>query len=249
MGRSWRRGPRWREVMGRALGKRPRPPSRARAPDTAQMTMSLRERPAQQLQQRQGARIDGLRPSWLGTSWSTGDAAACEGPRAGAPVAMGVPPPPVATAVAVHERVNLCGALDCPSTPDAGLGRAFHLLDPFAPSPCVYSKRTRGDDHTSPRGSEAPIHLPFCPQAPPAPAAAQRSPQPTPQPTPRSPRRAAHATAYEGPCAALPVGAPLLLPPARLRTCLPPAHQWPLPTSMPLPMLASEASTLTLVRA
>ena len=208
--------------MGRALGKRPRPPSRARAPDTAQMTMSLRERPAQQLQQRQGARIDGLRPSWFGTSWSTGDAAACEGPRAGAPVAMGVPPPPVATAVAVHERVNLCGALDCPSTPDAGLGRAFHLLDPFAPSPCVYSKRTRGADHTSPRGSEAPIHLPFCPQAPPAPAAAQRSPQPTPQPTPRSPRHSLRgpvrcAASRDGGAAAPTTCAPAHLP----ATCTP----------------------------
>ena len=39
-----------------------------------------------------------------------------------------------------------------------------------------------------------------------------------------------------------------------LRTCAPACHlrtsaQWPLPTSMPLPMLAAEAPTLTLVRA
>ena len=61
-----------------------------------------------------------------------------------------------------------------------------------------------------------------CPQAPPTPAAAQRSPQPTPQPTARSPRRS-----LPGPvrCAASRDGVPLLLPPAHLRTCLPPAHQ------------------------
>ena len=39
----------------------------------------------------------------------------------------------------------------------------------------------------------------------------------------------------------------MLLPPAHLRTCLPPARQWPLPTSMSLPMLASEAPTLTAI--
>ena len=73
------------------------------------------------------------------------------------------------------------------------------------------------------------------------------------QPTPRSPRRAAHAEAYQGPCAALPVVMGCRCS-YHLRTCAPACHlrtsaQWPLPTSMPLPMLASEAPTLTLVRA
>ena len=237
-------GPRLRGVMGRALGKRPRPPSRARAPDTAQMTMSLRERPAQQLQQRQGARIDGLRPSWFGTSWSTGDAAACEGPRAGAPVAMA--PPRWRQLWPCTSGLTCAGPSTARRRPTLAWGAPSTCSTPLRPPPACTVSALEGPIIRLRVALRPPSTCPFARRL--LPRLQQRSVRRSLR---RSPRRAAHATAYEGPCAALPVvmGAPLLLPPARLRTCLPPAHQWPLPTSMPLPMLASEAPTLTLVRA
>ena len=177
------------------------------------------------------------------TSGTAGDTTVHGVPQAGAPVAVGVPVPPVAPAVpVVRKRVHFVRGRRLPV--DArrwAWGAPSTCSAPLPPPPA----RTVS-------ALEGPIirrrHPPAlqCPQAPPTPAAAQRSPQPTPQPTPRSPRRS-----LPGPvrCAASRDGVPLLLPPAHLRTCLPPAHQWPLPTSMPLPMLASEAPTLTLVRA
>ena len=182
------------------------------------------------------------------TSGMAGDTTVHGVPQAGAPVAVGVPVPPVAPAVpVVRKRVHFVRGRRLPV--DArrwAWGAPSTCSTPLPPPPA----RTVS-------ALEGPIirrrHPPAlqCPQAPPTPAAAQRSPQPTPQPTPRSPHRS-----LPGPvrCAASRDGVPLLLPPAHLRTCAPACHlrtsaQWPLPTSMPLPMLASEAPTLTLVRA
>ena len=147
--------------------------------------------------------------------------------RRGRPSRTGCLPPPRQQLGLCASGVDLCGAVDCPWTPDAGLGRAFHLLGlerpPPLPSPCAYSKRTRGPDHTSPRGSES-TNDPRALARRLLPRLQQRSVRRSLR---RSPRRAAHAAAYEGPYAALPVvmGVPLLLPscaPSHLpATCAP----------------------------
>ena len=147
--------------------------------------------------------------------------------RRDAPSRAGCLPPPRQQLGLCASGVDLCGAVDCPWTPDAGSGRAFLLLGlerpPPLPSPCAYSKRTRGPDHTSPRGSES-TNDPRALARRLLPRLQQRSVRRSLR---RSPRRAAHAAAYEGPYAALPVvmGVPLLLPscaPSHLpATCAP----------------------------
>ena len=145
----------------------------------------------------------------------------------GRPSRTGCLPPPRQQLGPCASGGDLCGAVDCPWTPDVGSGRAFHLLGlerpPPLPSPCAYSKRTRGPDHTSPRGSES-TNDPRALARRLLPRLQQRSVRRSLR---RSPRRAAHAAAYEGPYAALPVvmGVPLLLPscaPSHLpATCAP----------------------------
>ena len=220
MGASRIRGPRRRDVVGRALGEWPRPRIRARAPAVAQMaTSALALGAAAPAEARATVRRHTAELAWA--EWggrrrlSLRSSARRDAPsRAGCLLCgSGVD--------------DLCGAVDCPWTPDAGLGRAFHLLGlerpPPLPSPCAYSKRIRGPDHTSPRGSES-TNDPRALARRLLPRLQQRSVRRSLR---RSPRRAAHAAAYEGPYAALPVvmGVPLLLPscaPSHLpATCAP----------------------------
>lgn len=112
--------------------------------------------------------------------------------RRDAPSRAGCLPPPRQQLGPCGSGVDdLCGAVDCPWTPDAGSGRAFLLLGlerphPL-PSPCAYSKRTRGPDHTSPPSTCSSVpagssHA--CSSAAFAAVyAAARAAQPTPQPT------------------------------------------------------------------
>ena len=163
MGRSWRRGPRWREVMGRALGERPRPRSRARAPDTAQMTMSLRWRPAQQLQRRQGRGSTALdRTGW--DEWGGWRRLSLRSSaRRDARRERGACLPRESSCRGLS-GMTCARAVACPSTPDAGSGRAFLSpgLERPPPARTGHSKRTRAPDLTPSRGHQhrPPVHLP-----------------------------------------------------------------------------------------